>query len=41
MAQDHFRSNKSGKQIRDKRGALKMKKADIKPFLQLKNKGRI
>jgi ribosomal protein L35 len=39
MAQDHFRSNKSGKQVRDKRGDLNTKKVDIKAFLKLKHKG--
>jgi ribosomal protein L35 len=41
MAQNHFRSNKSGNQIRAKRKSLNMKTADIKGFLQLKNKGSI
>jgi len=39
MAQDHFRANKSGKQIQNKRGALKTKKVDIKAFHKLKHKG--
>ena len=39
MAQDHFRANKSGKQIQNKRGSLKTKKVDIKAFHKLKHKG--
>lgn len=39
MAQDHFRANKSGKQIQKKRGALSTKKVDIKAFHKLKHKG--
>lgn len=39
MAQDHFRANKSGNQIRKKRGALSTKKVDIKAFHKLKHKG--
>ena len=39
MAQDHFRANKSGNQIRKKRGALGTKKVDIKAFHKLKHKG--
>lgn len=39
MAQDHFRANKSGKQIQKKRGALGTKKVDIKAFHKLKHKG--
>ncbi len=41
MAQDHFRANKSGNQIRNKRGASIIKDVDMKAFLQFKTKGRI
>lgn len=41
MAQDHFRANKSGNQIRNKRGTSIIKAVDMKAFLQFKNKGRI
>ncbi|MBI2013485.1 MAG: 50S ribosomal protein L35 [Candidatus Colwellbacteria bacterium] len=30
MAQGHFRASKSGKQIRDKRGSIKMSESDHK-----------
>lgn len=32
MAQDHFRAKKSGKQIRNKRGALSLSRADVRVF---------
>ena len=41
MAQNHFRASKSGNQIRNKRKPLNVKSADVKGFLQLKNKGSI
>lgn len=34
MAQDHFRAGKSGRQIQNKRGALRVSKSDEKRIIQ-------
>lgn len=34
MAQDHFRANKSGRQIRGKRGGLEVHGSDYKKIVQ-------
>ncbi len=34
MAQDHFRANKSSRQIRGKRGGLKVKSSDYKNIIK-------
>lgn len=34
MAQDHFRANKSGRQIRDKRGGIEIHGSDYKNIIK-------